>query len=93
MAALQNRQNALGNVDNDAEEEIFRMKSKVQQLTSQKIALESKLTEKINLKEKRIRELSDTISEKNAEIRKINLNIDDMVQIRLRQNLEKPKRR
>ena len=93
MAALQNRQNALGNVDNDAEEEIFRMKSKVQQLTSQKIALESKLTEKINLKEKRIRELSDTISEKNAEISKINLNIDDMVQIRLRQNLEKPKRR
>lgn len=29
VAALQNRQNALGNVDNDAEEEIFRMKSKV----------------------------------------------------------------
>ena len=42
VAALQNRQNALGKVDDKAEEEIFRMKNKVQQLTSQKIALEKK---------------------------------------------------
>ena len=93
VAALQNRQNALGNVDKDAEEEIFRMKSKVQQLTSQKIALESKLTEKINLKEKRIRELSDTISEKNAEISKINLNIDDMVQSKVTTELGKTEKK
>ena len=55
VAALQNRQNALGKVDDKAEEEIFRMKNKVQQLTSQKIALEKKLTEKITGKDAKIR--------------------------------------
>ena len=46
LAALQDRQNALGKTDNEAEEEVFRMKQKVQQLVGQKIALEKKLTEK-----------------------------------------------
>ena len=68
VAALQNRQNALGNVDNDAEEEIFRMKSKVQQLTSQKIALESKLvqskvTTELGKTEKKMKSMESQLKE------------------------------
>lgn len=92
VAALQNKQNAL-NIDDEAEEEIFRMKTKVQQLTSQKIALEKKLTEKITLKDKQIRELSDTISEKKTEINKINMNIDDMVQSKVTEELGKTEKK
>ena len=80
VAALQNRQSAIGSGGDEAEEEIFRLKSKVGQLTSQKIALEKKLTEKITAKEGKIRQLSDVITGKEAEIRKIEGTIDDMVQ-------------
>lgn len=89
VSALQNRQNALGQSDNDAEEEIQRLKSKVQQLTSQKIALEKKLTEKIANRDGKIRQLSDVVAEKDAEIKKINTNIDDMVKSKTADELKK----
>ncbi len=42
------------------------------------MAIDQSLTEKINLKEKRIRELSDTISEKNAEINSLLSKLEDV---------------
>lgn len=89
VAALQNRQNALGKVDDKAEEEIFRMKNKVQQLTSQKIALEKKLTEKITGKDAKIRELSDVITQKDSEYKKLESNIDDRVNSRVSDEVKK----
>lgn len=89
VSLLQNRQNALGQVDDKAEEEIFRLKSKVQQTTSQKIALEKKLTEKIVNKESHIRQLSDVISQKDTEIRKLKTHVDDMVKSRVTEEVKK----
>lgn len=88
VAALQNRQNAIGQSDSN-EEELFRMKSKVQQLTSQKIALEKKLTEKITGKDKQIRDLSDTIHAKEMDIRKMESNIQDMVKNKVDEEMNK----
>ena len=88
VAALQNRQKALGD-NGDAEEELFRMTSKVQQLTSQKIALEKKLTEKITAKEMKIRDLSDTIGQKDAEYKKLEATMDDMVQSKVTEEVKK----
>ena len=89
VAALQNRQSTVGNGNDEAEEEIFRLKSKVGQLISQKIALEKKLTEKITTKESKIRQLSDVITEKDSEIRKIESTIDDRVQSRVSEESKK----
>lgn len=75
VAALQNRQKALGNGGDG--EEAFRLKSKVQQLTSQKVMLEKKLTEKVNAKESRIRELSGTLKEKELKIREMETSMGD----------------
>lgn len=88
VAALQNRQNAIGQSGGN-DEEIFRMKSKVQQLTSQKIALEKKLTEKITGKDKQIRDLSDTIHAKDMEIKKINSEMQDIVKNQVSEEMKK----
>ena len=79
VATLQNRQNMVGAADNDAEEERFRLQSKVNQLINQKIALEKKLNEKITGKETRIRQLSDVVTEKETEIQQMKNNMNDMV--------------
>ena len=89
VAALQNRQNALGKADNNAEEELFRMKNKVQQLTSQKIALEKKLTEKITGKDSKIRDLSDVITQKDAEYKKLEDNMDDIIESKVSEEVKK----
>ena len=93
LAALQDRQNALGKTDNEAEEEVFRMKQKVQQLVGQKIALEKKLTEKIVTKESKIKELSDSIGKKDREIKKIESNIEDMVKSQVADEVKKVEER
>lgn len=89
VSLLQNRQNSLGQGDDKAEEEIFRLTSKVKQMTSQKIALEKKLTEKIVNRESHIRQLSDVISQKDTEIRKLKTHVDDMVQSRVTEEVQK----
>ena len=47
VASLQNKQKVIGTTDEKTEEEIFSLKTKIQQLTNQKIALEKNLTEKL----------------------------------------------
>lgn len=89
VAALQNRQSVLGQGNDNAEEEIFRMKSKVQQLTSQKIALEKKLTEKLTVKDTKLKELSDTLSQKDVEYKKLENNMHDMVQSQVAEESKK----
>ena len=93
LTALQDRQNALGKTDNEAAEEVFRMKQKVQQLVGQKIALEKKLTEKIVIKESKIKELSDSIGKKDREIKKIESNIEDMVKSQVADEVKKVEER
>ena len=92
LASLQDRQNALGQTDNKAEE-VFRMGQKVKQLTGQKIALEKKLTEKIVAKDSKIKELSDSIGQKDREIKKIESNIDDMVKSQVADEVKKVEER
>lgn len=89
VATLQNRQTALGQGSEDLEEEVFRLKSRVQQLISQKAALEKKLNEKITAKEGKIRELGETISSKDAEIRKMETSIEDMAKSRAAEEAKK----
>lgn len=89
VASLQNRQNAIGKVDDNAAEEMFRMESKIKQLTGQKIALEKKLTEKIKGKDSKINSLSDVISQKDKEIKQIKTNISDMVQSQVNEEVKK----
>lgn len=89
VASLQSRQSSIGKVDDDAVEEIRRMESKVRQLTSQKIALEKKLTEKIKNKDSKISALSDVIGKKDSEIKKIKTNIEDMVQSQVSDEVKK----
>lgn len=89
VAALKSKQSALGSMDDSGKEELFRMKSKVQQLTSQKIALEKKLTEKIINKESKIREMSDFITQKENEIRKLEQNVNDMVKSQVSEEIQK----
>lgn len=88
VASLQNRQKTFG-TDNSRDEEIFRLKSKVQQLTAQKIALEKQLTDKLNAKEAHLHQLSDTIREKEAEIQKVQDTIDDRVKSRVAEEAKK----
>ena len=89
VASLQSRQSSIGKVDDDAVEEIRRMESKVRQLTSQKIALEKKLTEKIKNKDSKISALSDVIGKKDSEIKTIKTNIEDMVQSQVSDEVKK----
>ena len=89
VASLQSRQSSIGKVDDDAVEEMRRMESKVRQLTSQKIALEKKLTEKIKNKDSKISALSDVIGKKDSEIKKIKTNIEDMVQSQVSDEVKK----
>lgn len=89
VAALQNRQNAIGNVDDKAKEEMFRMESKIKQLTSQKIALEKKLNEKIKSKDSKISSLSDVIRQKEKEIKQLETNISDMIQSQVNEEVKK----
>lgn len=89
VASLQSRQSSIGKVDDDAAEEMHRMESKVRQLTSQKIALEKKLTEKIKNKDSKISALSDVIGKKDSEIKKIKTNIEDMVQSQVSDEVKK----
>lgn len=89
VASLQNRQNTIGKVDDNAAEEMFRMESKIKQLTGQKIALEKKLTEKIKGKDSKISSLSDIISQKDKEIKQIKTNISDMVQSQVNEEVKK----
>lgn len=89
VASLQSRQSSIGKVDDNAVEEMRRMESKVRQLTSQKIALEKKLTEKIKNKDSKISALSDVIGKKDSEIKKIKTNIEDMVQSQVSDEVKK----
>lgn len=89
VASLQSRQSSIGKVDDDAVEEIRRMEAKVRQLTSQKIALEKKLTEKIKNKDSKISALSDVIGKKDSEIKTIKTNIEDMVQSQVSDEVKK----
>lgn len=90
VAALQNKQNVLLD-DNNTEEEIFRLTSKVSQLTTQRIAVEKKLKETISAKDERIRQLSDVISEKERNIDEIESNIEDAVKSRVQEEEKKTK--
>lgn len=89
VASLQNKQKMLGQDNNQSDEELLRLRAKVQQLTGQKIVLEKKLTEKITNRDSKIRELSDTISEKEREFKKLESNIDDMVKSRVSEESKK----
>lgn len=82
VAKLQNAMKQMNNGSGGgtvSDEEVVRLKTKVQQLVNQKIVLEKKLTEKITLKDSQIKELSDTIRKKEMEIRKIESGMDDSV--------------
>lgn len=89
VAALQNRQSALGQDDSDMEEEVFRLKSRVQQLITQKAALEKKLNEKISARDGKIRELGDQIAQKDAEINKLETGIEDMAKSKAAEETQK----
>ena len=88
VAALQNKQNALTD-ERDTDEEVFRLKSKVSQLTSQRIAIEKKLKESIHAKEEKIQQLSDVINEKDRVINEIEAGIDDAVKSRVYEESKK----
>lgn len=89
VASLQNKQKVIGTTDEKTEEEIFRLKTKIQQLTNQKIALEKNLTEKLTNKDSKIMQLTNTISEKDNEINKIKDNVEDMVQSKMADETQK----
>lgn len=87
--ALKKRQSAFGQADDKSEEEIFRLKSKVQQLTSQKITMEKKLLEKMTQKDARIQELSDIITQKDFELQKNESSVEDIVKSKVGEEVRK----
>lgn len=89
ISELQNRLEILSQGGTGSEEELFRQKSRVQQLISQKAALEKKLNEKISEREGKIRELGDVIAQKDAEIHRLETGIDDMVKSRTAEEAKK----
>lgn len=89
VAALQNKQNMLGIGDSQAEEEIVRLKSKVQQMISQKVMMEKKLKEQLSVKDGKIRELTDMVNSKAKEVKEIEERIDDIVESKVSESAKK----
>lgn len=89
IAELKNKQKTIGGGSSVDEKEMFRLTSKVQQLTNQKIMLEKKLTEKITAKDSKIKQLSDIITTKETELNDLNEDIDNKVKSLLSEELKK----
>ena len=89
VSTLQDRQATLGQGSGGDEAEMFRLKSRVQQLISQKASLEKALNEKITARDTKIKELKDVASEKEAELRKIEAEIDDIAKSRAAEEAQK----
>lgn len=87
LAKLQQRQSVSG-MDEDAEEEIFRLKSKINQMTKQKIALEKKLTEKIDERNSKIKELSDELNKKNLDLKDVESGIEDRIKAKVAEEVK-----
>lgn len=88
VSQLQNKQAAIGTND-EAEEEIFRLKSKVSQMTSQRIALEKKLNERLNEKDSKIRDFTEKLSKKESEIKKLQEEFEENIKIKVTEEVSK----
>lgn len=78
ISELQNRlSNKTGGKENS--EELFRLQSKVKQVTTQRVAMEKALSERLNQKDAKILNLSDTISEKEREIAVLQKGREDII--------------
>lgn len=93
VAVLQNRQSAANGMDEKTEEEIKKLESKVRQLNMQKQQVIARTNEQLENKEAKIRKLSDIITEKETEIKKLETTQNDIIQSKVNEEMKKTKER
>ena len=88
VAELQDRINSDGTADSN-DEEIYRLNTKLKQVTAQRVAMEKALNEKITSKDAKIRNMNEAILEKNAELQKMQESMEVQIQARVSEENKK----
>lgn len=88
VSSLQNRLSNAGG-DADSDENIYRLETKVRQITSQRIAMEKALTEKLTQKDAKVTKMADVIAEKDRELSQLKDVMDDVIAAKISEETEK----